>query len=630
MNFFEAQEKARRNTWQLIMLFILAVAGLILVTTLFIGWFYFQYITQDSAPFSFEKYFHSPIFFSVSLIVFIIVALGALYEYLQLTKGGRSVAEALGGRQLIPNSADEAEKRLLNVVEEMSIASGILTPTVYLLEDNSINAFAAGLTIDDAVIGITKGAVEKLDRDELQGVIAHEFSHVFNGDMRLNMNLSATLYGITLIAMIGELIVRHLRIRSSSQSKKSGGNSLALLGFGLLAIGYVGVFFASMIKASVSRNREYLADATAVQYTRYPAGIAGALKKILYYHSDIHSPSARSYAHFYFAQGVSSLFSTHPSLKQRIHRVDRQWDGKLHEYEKSVQKVIYGEKEDQKEKQERFIQSAVAAAVLSAGTIEENDVAQAHDTVKKLDPEVREKLNDPLGAQAAILALFYEETYKESLFASLKKYNPYLLFEFADLLSNGVEVYQKEAVMIVSLALYALKSLSSEQYRNFDSLIQKFVDIDKKVSMYEWSLQYIVRRNLQMYYRERKVPKKLKHSHLGAVKSELELVFSMLIQDQYESEEAARRAYADVMHTIGAGALQYRYSDTISHEMFEDAMKEIELVKPGVAKRIFEGVLHSVKVDSMVTPSENLFVHAMALLLQVPLPREFSLQREVS
>jgi Zn-dependent protease with chaperone function len=630
VNFFEAQEKARKNTGRLVVLFILAVAGLILVTTLFVGWFYFKYITHDSSPFSFEKYFHSPVFFGVSLVVFIIVALGALYQYMLLSKGGKNVAESLGGRQLSPNSADEAEKRLLNVVEEMSIASGILTPTVYLLEESSINAFAAGMTIDDAVIGITRGAVEKLDRHELQGVIAHEFSHIFNGDMRLNMNLAATLHGITLIGMIGEFIMRHLGRSRGTHSRRSGGNSLALLGFGLFAIGYVGVLFGSLIKASVSRSREYLADATAVQYTRYPAGIAGALKKILYYHSDIHSPSASSYAHFYFAQGVSSLFATHPPLEDRIHRIDRKWDGKVPEYESAVEEVTFAEKEDQKERQDWFIQGAVAAAVLSAGTLQEDEVESAHETVTKLDKELREKLNDPLGAQAAILILFYEEAYKEALFASLKKNNPYLLLEFANLASKGVEVYKKEAILIISLALYTLKNLSVEQYRAFDTSIQTFVDIDAKVSMYEWSLMYVIRRNLQMYFGERQVPKKLKYSHLGAVKKELELLFSMLMHDQYESEEAAKRAFSEVMHTVGAGALQYRYSDTISHEMFESAIKEMELVKPGVAKRVFEGVLYSVKSDSVVTPGENLFVHAMALLLQVPLPREFSLQREVS
>jgi hypothetical protein len=448
--------------------------------------------------------------------------------------------------------------------------------------------------------------------------------------MRLNMNLTATLYGVTLIGMIGEFFIRHLRF-SSSRNRKGGGGALILLGFGLLAIGYIGVFFASLIKASVSRNREYLADATAVQYTRYPAGIAGALKKILYYHSGIHSPSASNYAHFYFAQGVSSLFATHPPLEERIHRIDRKWDGKVPEYEKTVQEVVFGEKEDHKAKQERFIQGAtMAAAVLSAGTMEEEEVEHAHETVEKLDQGVRERLNDPLGAQAAILALFYQETYKEALFASLKENNPYLLLEFASLVSKGIDVYKKEAILIISLALYSLKELSVDQYRIFDALIQTFVDIDTKVSMYEWSLQYIIRRNLQMHFGERKVPQKLKHTHIGAVKNELELLFSMLVQGQYQSEEAARRAFSEVMHTIGASALKYRYAETISHEMFENAMKEIELVKPGVAKRIFEGVLNSVKIDSVVTPRENLFAHAMALLLQVPLPREFVLQREAS
>lgn len=629
MNFFEAQEKARRDTWQLVILFLLAVGGLVLVSTLFVSWFYMTFITHDSIPFTLERYLSSRITHGTSLVVLLIVGMGTLYQYLSLAKGGKNVAETLGGRQLNPNTATAEERRLLNVVEEMAIASGIPTPMIYLLEDKSINAFAAGLTIDDAVIGITRGAVEKLERDELQGVIAHEFSHIFNGDMRLNMHLAATLHGIVLIGLIGEFIMRHLGRNGGTNGRKSGGNNLIILGLGLYVIGYVGLFLGALIKAAVSRRREYLADATAVQYTRFPAGIAGALKKILYYQSYLNSPSASTFAHFYFSQGVRSFFSTHPPLKERIYKIDPKWNGKIPEYKEDQKRSVHTDKAESKEKQNILITGAVAAAVLKAGTLEKGEVASVHTELESLDGEIREKLNEPLGAQAAILALFYKETNKEALFASLKENNPYLLLEFASLLSKGTEVYQKEAVPVITLVLYTLKSLSVEQYRTFDSLIQRFVDIDGKVSMYEWSLQHIIRRNLQIYFGERQVPKKLKHSHLGAVKNELEIIFSMLMHDQYESEEAARRAYADVMRTIGAGALQYRYSDTISHEMFENAVKEIEVVKPGVAKRIFEGVLHSVKIDRVVTPGENLFVHAMALLLQVPMPREFVLQREV-
>jgi Zn-dependent protease with chaperone function len=625
VNFFEAQESARRDTWQLVILFVLAVGALVLVTTLFVSWFYVTFITHDATSFTLEAYLSSSVTYGTSLVILLIVGIGTLYQYLSLAKGGKNVAETLGGRQLNPNTATAGERRLLNVVEEMAIASGIPTPTIYLLEDKSINAFAAGLTIDDAVIGITRGAVEKLDRDELQGVIAHEFSHIFNGDMRLNMHLAATLHGIVLIGLIGEFIMRHLGRSTASRGKKSGGNNLIFLGLGLYILGYVGVFFGSLIKAAVSRKREYLADATAVQYTRFPAGIAGALKKILYYHSDLSSPSASTFAHFYFSQGVRSFFATHPPLEQRIYQIDPKWSGEVPDYGKTLQHSRPAEKEADKEKQEAFITGAVSAAVLAAGTLEEENVKRVHAELEGMDKEIREKLNEPLAAQAAILMLFYQERYREKLFASVKLHNPYLLLELANFISKDREEYKAHTLLILSLALYTLKNLSIEQYRHFDTLIQAFADIDNKVSMYEWSLMYVIRRNLQMHFEERKVPKRLKHSHLGAVKRELELLFSMLMHDQYESDEEAKRAFEEVMRTIGAGALQYQSTEGISHEMFENAIKEIEVVKPGVAKRVFEGVIYSVKSDGRVSSNEHLFLQALAQLIQVPLPSEFRL-----
>ena len=625
MNFFEAQEKARKDTWQLVMLFIVAVAGLIMVTTLFVSWFYMNFITNETTSFSLDTYLSSKITYATSLVILLIVAIGTLYQYLSLSKGGKNVAEALGGRQLNPGSATLEERKLLNVVEEMAIASGIATPTIYLIEERSINAFAAGMNIDDAVIGITRGAVEKLNRDELQGVIAHEFSHIFNGDMRLNMHLAATLHGIVLIGLIGEFIMKHLGKSRSTSSRKGGVNNLALLGLGLFVIGYVGLFFGSLIKAAVSRKREYLADATAVQYTRFPAGIAGALKKIKFYQSYLGSASARTFAHFYFSQGVRSFFATHPPLDDRIYKIDPKWDGMIPDFEKNVMRPASPAKDESEERKKEIFGSVVTAAVLSAGTIAEQEVQKVHEELERLDGEIREKLDEPLGAQAAVLALFFQEEYNEKLFASVKHYNPYMLLELANLLSKDMQHFRQNTLSIVSIALYTLKNLSLEQYRQFDSIIQEFVDIDGEVSIYEWSLMYIIRRNLQMHFGERKVSTTLKHSHLGAVKDELELLFSMLMHDQYDSDEEAKRAFGQVMKTIGAGALQYQSMEGVSHEMFEDAIKEIELVKPGVAKRIFEGVIDSVRSDGMVSPSEHLFIHALAQLIQVPLPREFKL-----
>ncbi len=278
-----------------------------------------------------------------------VIAAGSLYKIWRLSDGGHTVAQLLGGRPVDPNTADPKERRVLNVVEEMAIASGLPVPTVYLLErEEGINAFAAGFTPQDAVIGVTRGALEILNREELQGVIAHELSHVFHGDTNLNLRLMGVLHGILVIALVGYFILRST-LRVASSNRKSGlVVVLPIAGLILLVIGYIGVFFGRLIKSAVSRQREFLADASSVQFTRNPQGIGGALKKIggLSMGSLVMSPHAEQASHFFFSDGklgkLRSAFSgvthfqflaTHPPLAERIRRVDPRWDGVYPEVE---------------------------------------------------------------------------------------------------------------------------------------------------------------------------------------------------------------------------------------------------------------------------------------------------------
>ncbi len=634
MNFFQEQQRSRQHTLWLVILFIVAVIVLILVTIVFIIGFILYQQEVPLANFLVDPfaYVSSHVLYGVTANVLVVVLGGSFFKYLSLSSGGKSVAVALGGRQLNRNDANTQEKMLLNVVEEMAIASGISTPTVYILDENAINAFAAGMTLDDAVIGITTGAVEKLDREELQGVVAHEFSHIFNGDMRLNLHLAATLHGILLIGLIGRFILRHMSDSSHSRSsRKKGGNGIAILGLGLLVIGYAGTFFGSLIKANVSRKREYLADATAVQYTRYPQGIGGALKKIAYYSSRLQAPAAETYSHLYFAEGIrtmfSSLMATHPPLEERIRKIEPRWNGRFPEYEKPQKRApeaakVKRRKEDKKE---RFVQGAIAAAMMRVGQIKEEEVEQVQTEIKALDAKVLERLNDPLGAQAVLLSLLYDADHKEALFARIKEENPYLLLEFANFLKEGHTGLTQQSALIVALSLNALKSLSIEQYQRFITIVQTFITADQHVSLFEWSLQYIIQRPLEMHLGIRRVPKS-RYTHLGAVKEEVEVLLSMLAQAQYENEEQAKEAFDKSKQAIRAGALQYRLRETISHETFVHAVQAIEMAKPAIAERIFEGVLHSIKIDGKVSQAENAFVHAVAQLIQVPLPREFKLQ----
>ena len=641
MNFFQEQEHARRHTLWLVGVFVLAVISLIVITILFVTGLYVYMNDIPVAEFlaAPHRYLDPQFLYGVSVAVIMVVAGGSIYKYSALSSGGKAVAVALGGQQLNRNKATADEQKLLNVVEEMSIASGISTPTVFVLDESGINAFAAGLSFDDAVIGVTRGTIEKLDREELQGVVAHEFSHIFNGDMRLNLQLTATLHGILLIGLIGQFILRSMsrssqRYGRSSNKKDNGGLYLLVLGAGLLVIGYAGTFFGSIIKAGVSRKREYLADATAVQYTRYPRGISGALKKIAYYSSELHAPAAETYSHLYFAEGVSSFFSaltaTHPPLKDRIKRIEPRWNGRFPDYHKIKRSKKREDKQEikeekEQERKERFEQGAIAAAMMQVGQVKEEAVEKTRDDIDALDEKIKTRLSDPLGAQAVILSLLYDPEYKEKLFKVVQKENPFLLLEFASFKKEEHQELRKQSALVVSLSLNALKSLSVAQYESFKKILDAFVQADGKVTLFEWSLQYIIMRPLEMHLGLRKVPKR-SSTHLGAIKTEVEVIYSMLAQAQYEDEAEARAAFEATKKMIHAGALQYVPKEEIDHTKFINAVLAIERAKPGIAERVFEGVLQMVKIDKKVSASENLFVHAIAQLMQVPLPREFKIE----
>jgi Zn-dependent protease with chaperone function len=319
MDFFEAQEAARRRTSLLIGLFALAVLAIVAVI------YAVLHLAVGPGAGPVDLVLLVQVAFGVGLLI----AVGAGVRTASLRRGGPAVAELLGGRRVASDTSDPAERMLLNVVEEMAIASGTPVPAVYVLDaEDGINAFAAGYTTHDAAVAVTRGGLLSLTRDELQGVMAHEFSHILNGDMRLNIRLIGVLYGILLLAVVGRGIV-YAGPRGGRRGGRDGGAGwVVLLGLALLLVGYVGVFFGKLIKAAVSRQREYLADSAAVQFTRNPDGLAGALKKIgaQAQGSRIQDHHAEELSHLFFANGLrSTLFgflATHPPLEERIRRLD--------------------------------------------------------------------------------------------------------------------------------------------------------------------------------------------------------------------------------------------------------------------------------------------------------------------
>ena len=323
MNFFDAQDNARRVTRWLVIVYVAATVLIIGAVTAVVSIAMFGMGVNGNA-------IDPSALGGVAVLTLLLIVGATLYRTARLASGGGRVAEELGGVLVTPDNPDPKHRRLMNVVEEMAIASGMPVPAVYVLEqERSINAFAAGFSVDDAAIAVTRGTLDTLSRSELQGVVAHEFSHILNGDMRLNIRMMGVLFGIMAIGLVGRMIVRgQTRVRISSSRK--GGGGIVLLGIGLTAIGWIGVFFARLIKAAVSRQREYLADASAVQFTRQTDGIANALKKIGGYtqHSYLEVADAEQVSHMLFAVGarLSSLFATHPPLTDRIRALDPSFD----------------------------------------------------------------------------------------------------------------------------------------------------------------------------------------------------------------------------------------------------------------------------------------------------------------
>ena len=325
MNFFDAQDHARRSTRRFVILYVLATLGIALTISLIIGFAY-----SFSGAYSDEDYAahmaRSPgVFGGAAVFTLLVIGIATLVKTTQLRAGGGRVARDLGGTLVGENNKDLLYQRLRNVVEEMALASGVPVPEIYVLErEQGINAFAAGYAPEDAAVAVTRGALEILNREELQGVIAHEFSHVLNGDMRLNIRLMGVLFGIIALTIIGRKIMFSMRyVRGRDGRLVAGGMVVAVV---LLVVGGMGVFFARIIKASVSRQREYLADASAVQFTRQTTGIANALKKIGGYESGSHFQvtEPEEVSHMLFGTGTkfSGLFATHPPLTERIQALE--------------------------------------------------------------------------------------------------------------------------------------------------------------------------------------------------------------------------------------------------------------------------------------------------------------------
>jgi Zn-dependent protease with chaperone function len=599
MDFFERQARAQSRTRWLIVYFALAVVGIIAALQI-----------------TFTLLFKLPLGDLETLAwvaggVIATVVIGSAVKIAELSQGGRVVAAMLGGEQVASNTQDLNERKLLNIIEEMSLASGVPVPEVYVLPDESINAFAAGHGPGDAAIGVTRGCIENLTRDELQGVIAHEFSHLLHGDMKLNIQLMGLLNGILCLALIGAFLFR-ISIyapRDRSSDSKKGGLVVAMLAAGaaLYLVGWIGVFFGNLIKAAVSRQREFLADASAVQFTRNPQGIAGALAKIGKFASRLSSPRAAEASHLYFGNGLAdpwfSLFATHPPLEERIRAIAPNFnpdDVKLPEPPPLPP--------ESKQPQD--------------GLLGAQSLSRATALLAALPGFAGESVRDLHGSCAFVYALLLDER-PEIRAEQLRdlKVDDAMRKEMTTIFQRRGEITLDQRLPLVDLVIPTLRQLSPDQYAAFKDNVRHLVESDREIHLFEYALQKTILRHLELYFTRSQGPA-VKYRSVVPLLPDVAALLTGLAVVGHDDPAVRSAAFA-------AGVRELLIN-TQSHPMecgqicnlsaIDTALDRLSEASPAVKKTVLHACRETVSHDGVVELREYELLRAIADALDSPMP----------
>jgi len=646
-DFFTRQDTARRNTTRLVVLFVLAVLAIMVsIDLLLAATMGYASGGPASGPRDYWTIATDPGLVGLAVIgTLVVVGGGSLFKIAQLRGGGKVIAEELGGRLLHSDTSDPTEQQLLNVVQEMAIASGTTTPPVYLLDqEQGINAFAAGFTPSDAVIGVTRGTAERLTRDELQGVVAHEFSHILNGDMRLNIRLIGILHGILIIGLLGYFILRASMFSGYRRrsSRDQGGSAMAFLalGAGLAAVGFFGTFFGNLIKAAVSRQREFLADASAVQFTRHPDGIAGALKKIGGFSagSNVQSPNAPEASHMFFGRatsGFSGMFSTHPPLEQRIRRIDPSWDGMLPEDVERAQapprpvaargdmagvSAMAGDEGGWHTA--GGAHAATAHAVESVGQPSEAHIRYAAQLLESLPKALVSAAHEPYGARAVVYTLLLDRETgpRQVQLAHLAEAaDPGVYQETLRLAPLVAALDVRARLPLVEIALPALRELTLAQEQVFRQNVVALVQADNQIDLFEWSLHRILLHDLDAH-RGKARPSAVAPRALPSAQAACELLLSMLAYAGRRDAEGARHAFEQGRQSLQMPRARLRPGADLRLDALDAALATLEKAAPQAKRRILQAAVTAIVADRTVTAAEAELLRAISASLGAPMP----------
>ncbi len=626
--FFEHQADARRNTRWL----IVAMVGAVLATGsgmygLMLGLQWGLLFVQPAFGYAIE-WWYPRLFACCVLTTALIVICASGFRLLSLRGGGARVAEMMGGRLVSGQPRDVLDKRLLNVVEEMSIAAGVPVPQVFSMDiERGINAFAAGFSVDDAAIGVTRGTLEKLTRAELQGVVAHEFSHVLNGDMRLNTRLMGTVFGIVCISQCGRSLMRLASSSSSGSRSKSGAGYIFVFGLGVFLVGLLGEVLGRCIKAAVSRQREFLADASAAQFTRDPVSVAGALKKIggHGFAANVDAPAAAEASHLFFGDlthhiFAHSLLATHPPLSERIVRLDPTFRGEFVPTPEGI-----AEPEESTGLVSRFAvarASAMPAIVDRVGVPDLAALDRSHDRIEALPAVLRASADNPFSACSIVYALWLvdrPQIYRANLNLIGQGAGPELRDEAARQAIHLGALSYDERLSLIELAAPALRQLSATQRLQFARTIESLTRADRRTSIFEQVVSVMLSERL-LGESDARNRSRVHHRTLVSVRSELELLLSLLAHAGDVDGEGATRAFRDATSRLSGVRLELLPASERLILGLGPALIELRALTPQLAECVVDACAHCVLSDRRVSVDETALLRAICDALRCPLP----------
>lgn len=661
MDFFELQHAARRSTRWLLLLYLLAVAGIVLAVCAGVGLAYSMYALYGLAPLAQEVRFDaehiSASFLGIVLhgvppriylwsagITLATIGGATAFRVSQLARGGTAITELLDARPIAGGSSDPLERRLLNVVEEMAIAAGIHVPPVYVLEkERGINAFSAGYAPNQAVLIATRGALEELSRDELQGVLGHEFSHILNGDMRLNVRLLGVLFGILFIGQVGQFLVRASmrggRGRQRGDARASA--AMAVLGVILALVGALGLAFASLIKAAVSRQREFLADASSVQFTRNPDGIAGALDTIaaLPLGSRVANLHAEELSHMFFAQAVANWFGrlldTHPPIDERIRRVRPGFQRTRYREERAskapapevavldatgnVVKTLGGGTGEAAAGAHAAARAATAVAILGSavGAPQPRHVDYAASLLGSLPASLKERVATPEGAAQVVCALALEpaaEAHARGFAILTQRRGASFAQAVTAACTETSALSRARDLLLLELAMPALRRLAQPDRDALLGDYRALIEADQRVTLHEFVLATLLGQSLRADA-GRAIP--VRYRSLDQIAAEAHVVLSTVA---HAAGGDTGRAFARGAAELGLDLESPLPAAELSMPRVGQALERLRLLAPLAKPRVLKACVAAADADGAFQIADVELVRAVAATLDCPLP----------